>query len=78
MSKSTEEEVLEVYRRHLREPDLGLDDVFADHGGHSLIAFRILAEFRRLFPVTPQTEDFEDLTTARTMAGWLRRENAGT
>jgi hypothetical protein len=69
--------ILAVFRRHLRQPDLSLDDNFFDHGGHSLIAFRMLAEFRRLFPVTPLLEDFADLRTARTMAAWLQRKNGG-
>jgi len=77
MNESVEDVVLEIYRRQLRQPALGPDDDFLGHGGHSLIAFRILAEFRRIFPVTPQTEDFADLTTAAAMAGWLRRQNLG-
>lgn len=75
MSASTEDVILEIYQRHLRRADLSLDDDFYDYGGHSLIAFRILAEFRRMFPVTPLLEDFEDLSTARVMAVWLRHQN---
>jgi acyl carrier protein len=76
VSSSYDDVVLAVFRRHLREEDLSLDDDFSGHGGHSLIAFRMVAEFRRLFAVTPQLEDFAELSTARKMADWLQRQNA--
>jgi acyl carrier protein len=75
MSPDHDDDVLAVFRRQLREDDLGPDDNFFEHGGHSLIAFRVLAEFRRLFAVTPLLEDFAELNTARRMAAWLRRQN---
>jgi len=67
--------ILAVFRRQLREEKLGPDDNFFEHGGHSLIAFRVLAELRRLFAVTPLLEDFAELSTARKMADWLRHQN---
>jgi acyl carrier protein len=76
VSSSHDDVVLAVYRRHLREENLSLDDDFSGHGGHSLIAFRMVAEFRRLFAVTPLLEDFAELSTARKMAEWLQRQNA--
>jgi len=75
MSPGHDDAVLAVFRRQLREDDLGLDDNFYEHGGHSLIAFRVLAEFRRLFAVTPLLEDFAELNTARRMAAWLRQQD---
>lgn len=75
MSPGHDDVVLAVFRRQLREEDLGPDDNFFEHGGHSLIAFRVLAEFRRLFAVTPLLEDFAELNTARRMAAWLLRQN---
>ena len=75
MNPGHDDVVLAVFRRQLREEDLAPDDNFFEHGGHSLIAFRVLAEFRRLFAVTPLLEDFAELNTASRMAAWLRQQN---
>ncbi len=75
MSPAPADVILAVFRRQLREEELGPDDNFFEHGGHSLIAFRVLAELRRHFAVTPLLEDFADLSTARKMGDWLRQQN---
>lgn len=42
--------VLELFREVLREPQLGPDDNFFDHGGQSLLAMRLLTRLRESFP----------------------------
>nr|CAB67712.1 streptothricin peptide synthetase II [Streptomyces rochei] len=42
--------VLGLFREVLSAPELGADDNFFDHGGHSLLAMRLFARLRETFP----------------------------
>ncbi|TNJ42747.1 non-ribosomal peptide synthetase [Phaeobacter sp. B1627] len=72
----TEAGILNIWRREIGNPEMGVTDDFFDMGGKSLTALKVLALMRRRWPDTPLTiADLFDAPTARALA---RRIDSGS
>ncbi len=72
-----ESAMLALWRAQTGNPALGVTDDFFDCGGTSLIALKVIAEMRRLWPATPLTlADLFDAPTVRQLAARLAEGRA--
>lgn len=70
---ATTRRLLDLWRRILRQPDLGPDDHFFEAGGHSLLALRMLGEVEREFGCVLRVATLFDAPSARRFAALLRK-----
>lgn len=72
--------IADVWQRILQLPAISIDhDFFVDLHGHSLLAARIVTEFRSVNPdVTISVRDFYEHRTVRRLAAALAERRAGT
>jgi hypothetical protein len=67
------EEILEICRAVFETP-LGWDDIFADHGGHSIIIARLAQQLRAAGWMVPVRALLSDCNTARKIANRPRQQ----
>ncbi|MYW90734.1 non-ribosomal peptide synthetase [Amycolatopsis rubida] len=58
-----EHQLCDLYAEVLKVPEVGIDDSFFDHGGHSLLAARLLARIRAVLNVEISVRDLFDHPT---------------
>lgn len=68
--------ILHAFREALAAPDLGPDDDFFDHGGHSLIATRIIGRLKSQHGIALRFTDLFHKPTARALALGATQEAA--
>lgn len=68
-----ERRLLDIWRKALRAPALGVDDDFFETGGDSLAAMTLTLAVEDAFDVRLPVEAFEQLATAAHMATFVRR-----
>ncbi|GGF50217.1 hypothetical protein GCM10007301_06930 [Azorhizobium oxalatiphilum] len=69
--------ILEEFRTALAAPELGEDDDFFDHGGHSLIATRIIGRLLGVHGIEVRFNDLFSHPTARGLSEFAVRTGAG-
>ena len=73
-STTLEREVAEVFRTVLGLADIGVHDDFFEHGGHSLLAARLVLKIQRRFDVRLPLSDFVQRATVAGLAAAIAEQ----
>lgn len=67
-ANDTEKQLVDLFRRFLAAPNIGVCDKFFDIGGHSLLAVRLMSEIEKLFNLNLPLATLFEASSARELA----------
>lgn len=77
MGESTEERMLNLWRKELDDPGLGANDDYFECGGDSMLAVRLLGEIRKEFGVSVPVSGLASHPTVTSLIGFMGLSDSG-